>query len=134
MLLCDAAQEVNGKLYVLGGGWTRTLQSVPPVPVMMALALKVFVSWNETNVPHEFTATLFDDDGNVVSMDDKPVQLRGRFEVGRPPGATHGADLDQALAVTFGGLLLPSGRYKWEFAVGGRPLAAEQFEVIAPKG
>jgi hypothetical protein len=31
MLLADAAQEVQGKLYVLGGGWSTTRSPAPPI-------------------------------------------------------------------------------------------------------
>ena len=39
MLLADAAQAVNGKLYILGGGWSVA----GPDPTPMAIALKMEV-------------------------------------------------------------------------------------------
>ena len=56
MLLADAAQEVNGKLYVLGGGWSVTGPDVPP----MALAVKLDVPWTEANQAHTFELVLVD--------------------------------------------------------------------------
>ena len=43
MLLCDAAQVADGKLFVLGGGWSLT----GPDPVPSAIALKIDVDWHE---------------------------------------------------------------------------------------
>ncbi len=42
MLLCDAAQVSDGKLYILGGGWSMT----GPDPVPSAVALKIDVYWH----------------------------------------------------------------------------------------
>ena len=43
MLLCDAAQVADGKLFVLGGGWSLT----GPDPMPSAIALKIDVGWHE---------------------------------------------------------------------------------------
>ena len=48
ILLADAAEAVNGKLYVLGGGWSIT----GPDPSPMALAIKIEVPWDQSNQPH----------------------------------------------------------------------------------
>jgi len=48
--LADAAQEVRGKLYILGGGWSVTGPDVPP----MALAIKLDVPWSDANASHDF--------------------------------------------------------------------------------
>src|SRR3974377_2306378 len=59
MLLCDYAQEVAGKLYVLGGGWSIYRGT----PVTMGLAVKIAVPWDGANMPHEFAARLVTEDG-----------------------------------------------------------------------
>jgi len=43
MLLCDSAQVADGKLYILGGGWSVT----GPQPVPSAVAIKLEVDWHE---------------------------------------------------------------------------------------
>jgi hypothetical protein len=62
MMLADAAQEVGGKLYVLGGGWSIT----GPEPVPMAIALKLEVPWDRTNLQHSLLLELLDEDGEPV--------------------------------------------------------------------
>ena len=48
MLLCDAAQVSDGKLFILGGGWSMT----GPDPVPSAVALKIDVDWHEAGRSH----------------------------------------------------------------------------------
>jgi len=117
MMLADAAQEVNGKLYVLGGGWSVTGPVVPP----MALALKLDVPWSDANQQHEFELVLVDADGHAVGGDgqDDGVRAGGTFEVGRPPGLLAGTDIDFAFAVTVGSLPLAPGRYAWQLWING---------------
>lgn len=121
MLLADAAQEVNGKLYVLGGGWSVTGPQLPP----MALALKLDVPWGDANTPHEFQLVLVDADGHPVSLGEPPSDVRagGRFEVGRPAGVPEGSDIDFAFAVNIGPLPLTGGRYAWQLWIDGETRA-----------
>lgn len=117
MLLCDAAQEVNGKLYVLGGGWSVTGPGLPP----MALAVKLDVPWSQANMAHEFQMMLVDADGHPVRVgpDAPEVRLAGRFEVGRPPGLLPGSDIDFAFTVNIGPVPLDGGRYTWQLWLDG---------------
>jgi hypothetical protein len=117
MMLADAAQEVNGKLYILGGGWSVTGPLLPP----MALALKLDVPWSATNQEHEFLLVLVDADGHPVRVagDDGEVRAGGTFEVGRPEGLPPGTDIDFAFAVTVPSLPLAAGRYAWQLWIDG---------------
>jgi hypothetical protein len=121
LLLADAAQAVNGKLYVLGGGWSIT----GPQPTPMAMAVKVEVPWDRANIKHTWRLELLDGDGQPVEMpgpsgESKPLQLRGEFEAGRPAGLKPGTPLDVALALNFGPMPIPPGdRYEWRFSIDG---------------
>ena len=117
MMLADAAQEVNGKLYVLGGGWSVTGPVLPP----MALALKLDVPWSAANQEHEFLLVLVDADGHPVRVggEDGDVRAGGTFEVGRPAGLPAGTDIDFAFAVTVPSLPLAAGRYAWQLWIDG---------------
>lgn len=110
MLLADSAQEVNGKLYVLGGGWSVTGPDLPP----MGLAIKLDVPWLEVGRPHTFRLSLVDADGHPVrALDGAPVHVAGNFEVGRPHGVPPGSEVDCAFAVNIGPMPLAGGRYTW---------------------
>lgn len=103
MLLCDAAQVSNGKLYILGGG----VAVVGPKPQPLALALQITVPWDRANVQHEWRIELFDEDGRPVHIGEKPVVIQGRFEAGRPPGLRPGTPLGVSLAISLTPLPLP---------------------------
>ena len=109
MMLCDAAQVSDGKLYVLGGGWSMT----GPDPVPSAIALKIDVGWHEAEAAHHWELFLEDADGRPVLVEtpegEHPVEVRGEFTVGRPPGIPEGSPIDVALAVNLGPLPLTPG-------------------------
>jgi len=114
MLLADAAQEVNGKLYILGGGWSVTGPDIPP----MSLAIKLDVPWGESDRSHRFDIVLVDTDGRPVSSGNGPdVRVDGTFEVGRPGGLPLGSDIDFAFAVNVPPFPLPPGRYAWQLSI-----------------
>ena len=121
MLLADAAQAVNGKLYILGGGWSVA----GPGPVTMAIAFKIDVPWDQSNRRHTLRLALYNEDGQPVMLPtpegNRPFELSAEFEVGRPPGIRPGTDLDVPLAINFGSLPLPPGAvYVWKCWIDGQ--------------
>ncbi len=130
MLLCDAAQEAGGKLYVLGGGWSHLVAS--EVPVTMALAVLIEVPWDETNRRHQVHAALLDDDGAPVEVEGLPVEARAPLEVGRPVGVRPGISLNAPLALSFYGLTLQEGGYVWQLQINNEPKARAGFQVGFP--
>jgi len=133
LLLCDHAQEVAGKLYVLGGGWSIYRGS----PVTMALAVKISVPWDAANIPHAFSARLVTEDGADTALTGPegepvvtPIQFEGQFEAGRPAGVPPGIELDAPFAVNIAGLPLPVGRYEWTVAIDGDLVDRVAFTVM----
>ncbi len=134
MMLCDHAEEVAGKLYILGGGWSIYRGS----PVTMGLAVKISVPWDAANIPHDFAARLVTEDGRdpVLPKPEggaapSPIEVQGRFETGRPPGLPPGSDLDAPFVVNMAGLPLPAGRYEWQVLVDGSLVDRVSFSVSA---
>jgi hypothetical protein len=118
MLLADSAQEVNGKLYILGGGWN--IIGFPPGP--SAVALHIHVPWDRANAQHSWLLELLDHDSEPVTVPgpagEQPLRVGGGFEVGRPPGVPYGSELGVSLAVTLGPLPLPAGgRFVWRLSI-----------------
>ena len=133
LLLCDHAQEVAGKLYVLGGGWSIYRGA----PVTMGLAVKISVPWDEANIPHDFAARLVTEDGLDPMLPTAEggagatrVEFQGRFETGRPAGLTPGSDLDAPFAVNIAGLPLPPGRYEWQVEIDRELVGRVPFTVM----
>ena len=114
MLMADAAQVVDSKLYLLGGG----LQILPPRPHPMAIALLVSVPWDRANLPHDWKLELLDEDGLPVFANDQPVLVAGRFEAGRPAGWPPGTPLQVPLAINFNAVpVRPGCAYSWRLAI-----------------
>ncbi len=116
-LLCDAAQVADGKLYVLGGGWSLC----GPGPFVHALAIKLGVPWDRSNRPHRLELVMVDEDSDEpVAVGDPPEPLRfeSEFEVGRPPGLPAGSLLDVPFAIGFGPIALPPATgFAWSVRV-----------------
>ena len=120
MLLCDSAQVADGKLYILGGGWSMT----GPDPMPSAVAVKIDVDWHEASSSHHWELFLEDADGRPVTVETsegtQPLEVRGEFSVNRPDSLPPGSPVDVALAINMGPLpLLPKSRYTWRFVVDG---------------
>lgn len=123
MMLCDAAQVADGKLYILGGGWSMT----GPDAVPSAVAIKIDVDWNEADFAHHWELFLEDADGRPLLVDtaegSQPVEVRGEFTVVHPPGVPEGSPIDVALAVNMGPIPLAQGsRFTWRLSVDGEAL------------
>lgn len=118
LMLCDAAQISDGKLYILGGGWEQTSPGVPS-----ALAIRIGVPWESSNDKHHFDVHLYDADGKSVMFPNpqggvSPLMLSGDFETGRPPGVAKGSTLWASVAIVIGPLPLePGARYVWQLSV-----------------
>jgi len=130
LLLADHAEAINGKLYVMGGGWTVLYAADRPVNI--SIAAIVAVPWDETNRRHRVTLELLDAEGVAVEVGGQPVLLNGEFEVGRPPGVKPGTSFNTPFVWTLAGLTLRGGSYEWKLLVDGEPQASRAFVVTAP--
>jgi hypothetical protein len=114
LMLADAAQVADGRLFILGGG----LGEVGPGPQPMAIAMLLEVPWDLANKPHDWKFELLDEDGTPVLYDEQPILVGGQFEAGRPPGMTPGTAIAVPLAINFTALPVePSKRYEWRLAI-----------------
>ncbi|MCJ7745899.1 MAG: hypothetical protein MUP40_06390 [Actinobacteria bacterium] len=128
ILLCDYAEAVNGKLYVMGGGWTNC----PPGIRSMSVAVRALVPWLETNTKHKFNLMLQNENGNTVTLGEPPKEVKGEgeFEVGRPPGIVEGTELPVSVVLTFNGLPLePEKGYRWQLEINGEPAGRASFRT-----
>jgi hypothetical protein len=128
MMLCDAAQSVGGKLYILGGGWNLLHTRTPP---SMGLAVKLEIVEELAGRPLPVVARLRTSGGEPVVDDDKPVEFGGQMELGRRPGSESETSLASvfALQANFVGPLEPGG-YSWELLVDGDVVATAGFRVV----
>ncbi len=120
LMLADFAEAVNGKLYIMGGGWSLT----GPLPSPSAIAIKIEVPWNETNQRHNLKLELMDSDYHPILVPtpagNAPLVISGDFEVGRPAGIPQGTPIDVPMAFNIGPIPLePDKRYVWKFMIDG---------------
>jgi hypothetical protein len=123
MLLADSAQVADGKLYILGGGWSVT----GPEPVPSAVAIKVAVDWHEFNSPHHWELILEDADGKLVQFETpegtQTIEVRGDFSTSTPDDVPQGTPVDVPIAVNFGPIpLAPASRFTWRLVIDGESL------------
>lgn len=82
LLVADHAEAVNGKLYVMGGGFDTVFAPQFPMAVRFSFAALLKVPWNDTNrrLPIKGWVARADDD------EDLGWKLEGELEAGRAPG------------------------------------------------
>ncbi len=121
MLLADYAVVADGKLVVVGGGWSVA----GPTPGPFAIALKIEVPWDQGNSKHKMRLELVDADGHPVLVPgegdlEQQLAIEGEFEAGRPAGLKAGTPLDVMLAVNLPPQPIPAGgRYEWRLSIDG---------------
>jgi hypothetical protein len=133
MLLCDFAEEVGGKLYIMGGGWSHITMNTPTADLSLAIVLRI--PWDQTNRPHDIRTVLVDEDGEPIpNPEGNPLAIAGKVEVGRPPGVKPGSTFNVPLAMRFNGVPLEAGGYSFLFEVDGHELTRVTFEAIGGGG
>ena len=86
LILADSAQAVNGKLYILGGGWSIT----DPANINMSIAIKIEVPWTAANAPHNFHLVLVTEDGQPVRMNNQVCEVQGALRLEGLPDCVPG--------------------------------------------
>jgi Family of unknown function (DUF6941) len=95
LMLADHSEAVNGKLYMVGGGWNVLRLPELPHEWGFQIALGLDVGWDETNQPHTLQVNIHDPDGLELGEG-----LQADFETGRPPGMPAGQN--QRLVMSIG--------------------------------
>jgi hypothetical protein len=108
IMLCDAAQAApDGKLYILGGGWSQIFRNVLPpgiqlppgqlpAPNQFAIAAGYLIDWNDANRPFNIRVA-------VERQQEPPAQplfeVRAQITAGRPPQSPQGDPLRAVVAI-----------------------------------
>ena len=96
LILADHAEAVNGKLYLMGGGWDRRAIGDFRQPQAFSVSIGVLIPWSQTNRPVPLTIAVIDADGQSIAT---PFQTN--VLVGRPINATPGQKLRYMLSLNF---------------------------------
>ena len=114
-MLCDGAQVIDGKFFILGGGF----ESFGAEPQPFALAGRIDLPPSALGRDHKWELYLEDSDGRSV-LPDEVSPISQEFAISEI------ADFDDAyvsvpFVVSFGALqLAPGQRYTWRLYVDGR--------------
>lgn len=108
VILCDAAQAApDGKLNILGGGWSHTFRAVLPPGVQLppgqqlppnqfAIAAAFLIDWNDANRPFNIRVA-------VERQQEPPTQplfaIQAQITAGRPPQSPQGDPLRAVVAI-----------------------------------
>jgi hypothetical protein len=95
LLLADHSEAINGKVYMVGGGWNVLRLPELPHEWGFHITLGLDVGWDETNTSHDIAISVHDPDGHEVGDG-----LAAEFEAGRPPGMPAGQE--QRLVMSIG--------------------------------
>jgi len=97
VILADRAEVVNGKLYMMGGGWESIGLRRAGDAAAFTIAVGIGVPWLATNVEHKLDLRLEDADGGAMTA------LGVGFTAGRPATVPQGVSqrLIFALPVQF---------------------------------
>ncbi|MFQ5522978.1 MAG: hypothetical protein ACE5F5_05310 [Acidimicrobiia bacterium] len=127
-LLADAVQAVQGKLFVLGGGWdTLWVRDFPARHPSLAigLRLRVPVSWGKETL--KLSVELQDADGGPVLPHPLSHDVRLPPSHQQPPGAS---DFGLIRSFTFNNLVFTgSGPYSFVISVDDEPVSRLRFTV-----
>ncbi len=123
-MLCDSAQTTSeGKLYVLGGGWSQIAQlvpppgvDIPPPPTQFAVAASFLIDWNDANRPISIRVT-------IESEDERPpvYEAQAQITAGRPPQTVPGDPVRVLIALPILVQFPEQGAYRVRAQMGGAP-------------
>lgn len=127
-LLADHAEAVNGKLYVIGGGFNRIgAGQFPAVHPHLSVGAVIHVPWEATNEPHVLELRLIDADGAPII----PEPIRASFEAGRPPGLRTGDEQLAVMVFNLNGLqFAEAGTYEFHLLVDDADMGRLTFAVV----
>lgn len=127
-VLCDFAEVLNGKLYIMGGGFNQVAAGSP---FSVGLAILWNVPWDQTNQPHKIVIALLTEDGEpVLAPDGNPIRVDGGMEVGRPPGTKRGDPIAAPLAVRTPPIAFAAGGYRWELIINDDIVAVASLRAV----
>lgn len=124
ILLADHAEVINGKLYLMGGGWEVLTVNALPTQHRCAVAVAFSVPWNETNQRHDIEIEIADEDGHPIAT------ITGAIEVGRPPGIPLGSAQRVPMAVNLALQLENAGVYVVSTRIENQDSKRTSFRVI----
>jgi hypothetical protein len=139
-ILCDHCQAADNKIFVSGGGISRSyVGAEPPHVIKVGIACVVRIPYTATNQPHKLTITLVTEDGRPAipyvpegMPEPGPMEVSAAFNVGRPPIIVPGEAQPWPLAANFEIGLREVGGYKFVISIDGTEVRDLPLRVAVP--
>lgn len=125
LIAADSAEAINGKLYILGGGFNHLAVQQFPAAHRFDVALIVEVPWDHTNRPYAVVIEVVDADGSSLGY-----RAEANLETGRPAGARPGTSFAVPLSIPVEVEFPTAGRYVIRSTVNGRDARRAVIEVV----
>jgi hypothetical protein len=127
LLLADAVENVNGKLYVMGGGWDRFGSSNYPTIARLGIAASVLVPREVAKKMQRLRLQFHF--GSLASPSAVSMDLAAQVETINPPGYVQ-SDVQRVFVVVNGNFPLPQpGKYEIRAQLPDGQEKAVQFEA-----
>lgn len=125
-MICDRAEALNGKLYMMGGGIDAFNQVAFPSVIQFAVAIAVDVPWHATNHPHALHLSFQTEDANQIG------EAGVDFTTGRPPQIAPGTTQRALFAIPNMALVVPApAGYVMVVSLNGIEKKRVGFRVVA---
>ncbi len=127
LILADRVETLNGKLYMMGGGWEHTFAENLEQPVRISMAIGLLVPWHATNQEHRLGIAVEDSDGQAIDF-----SIDAGFTAGRPPISGTDAGITQRLNLSIIDVPVPfpkPGGYVIVASLNGKPSKRVPFRV-----
>jgi hypothetical protein len=94
VIVADRAEAVNGRLYMMGGGFDRLFVRNFAAEAGFDIALGILVPWSAANEEHRVAIAIEHEDGRPIQ---DPIEFA--MNVGRPPQAIRGQAFRTIVAI-----------------------------------
>lgn len=127
LITADAATISEGKINMLGGGWTR----IAAGDANFCVVVRIDFPWTLTNSELNWSLDLVTQDGQpyLPVEGSGPVHLEGQAHVARPENLPHGSSVEAPLVFPFVQLPLRTGTLEWRFQI-AQSVAKYPFTVV----
>ncbi len=125
LILADRAEVLNGKLYMMGGGWEQIGVTDFSAPVPVSLTVSIQVPWHATNRQHTWGLSVQTQDGADLT------ELEGNFALGRPPLLEEGASQRAMFAMMLPVTLPSAGTFVIVARINGEESRRIRFRALA---
>jgi hypothetical protein len=127
VILAERVEVLNGKLYMMGGGYDRLfLERPPPQTMPVTFAVGLLVPWEASGREHQLQFAVLDEAGNTVAASDQLV-----VNLNSPPGLVDGESQRVMLAPLGGPVTFPSyGKFVLRVVLDGAVQKTVIFSVV----